>query len=197
MNRENFLFKTISISDDLFSEIIDEIKNYHDEIITNNVKPAGISSHETVYNVNINHMMIRCPILLKYLVSLTRSRIYGIKFNYAFPGKKQIPHIDYVTKDYKLTTESYLALNFPVENCDSTRVYFCEPVGEIYQEFRYSGEGYRAKVGIHDNWNILAEYYLTQPTIINTNVYHNIENFTDRIRISLSIRFEKNPWHLL
>lgn len=193
---DSFLFRTLPISEDVFNSITREIREYHLFIKSSNLESAG-SSHETVYNVHVNHMMIRCPILLKYLVSLTRSRIYGIKFNYAFPEEKQIPHIDYVTKDYQLATESYLALNFPVENCDSTRVYFCEPVGEICHEFRYSGEGYRAKVGIHDDWNILAEYYLTQPTIINTNVYHNIENFTDRIRISLSIRFEKNPWHLL
>lgn len=198
MSHENFLFKTISISNELYSKIIVEIQNYYSFIEFRSDSNYARKYHKTTFSVIVKEIFHHCPNLLRYIfLTLKCGDIHEIKYIHRYSNETLLPHVDHVAEDLSLATDHYLALNFPVKNCEKCRVYFCEPIGKIQEERRYLGKNYRAKIGIHDNWRILGEYYLTEPTLINTNVYHNIENDTDDTRISLSIRFKKNPWHLV
>lgn len=196
MNHDDFLYKHLQISSEQLNCITEEIQQYHSKVKSNNLKTQYYSS-DNVFTTNTSDVLLNCKTLLQYILSLKCGTISGIKFIYAFVNDPQYPHIDHVTEDGKLATESYLALNFPVKNCHDTEVRFCEPVGKINQELRYLGTGYRARFAIHDQWIVVDRYQLTGPTLVNTNRYHQIVNETLKDRISLSVRFKKNPWHLV
>jgi hypothetical protein len=189
----NFIFQTIDCSAEQLSEIVDEITRYY-LTIADTVDSTSYSRN--VYNIKLHHIMVRCPSVRRYLKSLDCGPIKEVKFIYAFPEEKQTPHIDYCDENGQLATESYLALNFPVVNCLGTSTCFYEPIG-TEERIRHPGKGVRAIIGVHDNWQLLGSYTLDRPTLINTNRYHKMINTTDKIRVSFSVRFKQDPWHLV
>jgi hypothetical protein len=191
--KDNFVFKVIDISDDSLFKITEEINKYY-TAIADVVDTTSSSSH--VYNVKLNDIFKKCPSLIQYLTILNCGSIKEIKFIFAFPKEIQVPHIDYCDKNGNLTSESYLALNFPVQNCSETTTCFYKPVdGE--KRIRYLGPGFRAAINTIDKWQSIGSYSLQQPTLINTNLYHKMINTTNNIRISFSVRFKNDPWHLI
>ena len=141
MSHDDFLFKILPISNERFLKIVQEIQHYYSIIQSSHEAKISAQSHKTVINVIINDLIKHCPELMKYVfLTLNCGKIYEIKYIHRFSNEPQLPHVDYVTERFELATDSYLALNFPVKNCESCRVYFCEPIGKIQEEKRYLGK---------------------------------------------------------
>lgn len=189
----NFIFQTVDCQQEQLSKIVDEIARYY-STVADTVDSTSYS--RSVYNIKLHHILVRCPSVVRYLKSLDCSPIKEVKFIYAFPDEEQTPHIDYVDELGQLATESYLALNFPVVNCAETSTCFYEPIG-TEERIRHPGKGIRAIISFHEHWHTLGCYKLTTPTLINTNIYHKMINPTDQIRVSFSVRFKQDPWHLV
>lgn len=100
----------------------------------------------------------------------------------------QAPHIDNVPQNVRI--------NFPIENCDGTYTVFYKNSKLPKTGINQNGVPY-LRVYL-DESEEMARYELTGPTALMVNIPHIIErtNKTDP-RISVSVGFETDPWHLL
>ena len=186
---KNFLYYQMDLEFNIFHSIVDEISEY---ILQLNLKPV------TVTHLNIHKTLIKCSKLCRYLSSLQCGIINDIVVlhNYPYHGKIN-PHIDYSKSDGSLIEHSYLALNFPVNNCENTYVGFYNPDGPIQHPVRHLDNDIYYLLYPNQEWIEIDRYVLNKPTVVNTNHYHSIVNTTDKLRISFSVRFRKDPWHLI
>jgi len=108
------------------------------------------------------------------------------------PGRVQpeneVPHTD--------TSKYYdLALNFAIANCEGTHTGMYAVTGEQTLTKLPNGITYW-KYNDDAEFTELARFDLSKPTLFNTKVPHRVVNPMDTPRISASIRFKKDPWHL-
>lgn len=105
------------------------------------------------------------------------------KFNH-FP-----PHID--------SQDNALALNFPISNCEDSYTEFYEiPKNSLI--ITKKKENVLSKSIIAESFgNCITKYNLNSAVIINTHRPHKIVCANTKKRICLSIRFMKDPWHLV
>ena len=113
--------------------------------------------------------------------------LYGI-----MPGRVQpeneVPHTD--------ALDQQLALNFAIQNCEGTYTGMYEVIkGEQTYTALPNGVHYY-KYDDDAEFNEIGRFDLSKPTIFNTHVPHRVVNPQQAPRISASLRFKKDPWHL-
>ena len=105
-----------------------------------------------------------------------------------------------IHKDGTPEFPKYLALNWPVENCEGTRMLWWElnkdaqvAIDTVDVAFKsnnslkFYSESDAVKVG---------EFEIVKPTLVNVGAYHSVVNGPN-IRRMVSFRFKPEPLHLL
>lgn len=129
------------------------------------------------------------PLLFETFAAMGLSTINYVAVTHVIGATEhQQPHIDNVPQNVRI--------NFPIENCEGTyTVFYKHP--------------YIPKHGVNDNGvpylrvyfdqsEEVARYELAGPTALMVNIPHAIVRETKvDPRISVSVGFEYDPWHLL
>lgn len=184
-----FTYQYLDIDYQIYETILHEIVSYIDHL---NPKPI------TVQHIDIKQTVLKCPTLFRYTQSLRCGIINDIVIIHSGrTHEKIVPHIDYSNLDGSLVDRSYLAINFPIKNCHNSLTKFYEPVGELSKPIRHVENGVHYLVHPKQEWTEIDSYTLDRPVLLNTNVHHAVINNTDDVRISLSVRFRNDPWHLI
>jgi hypothetical protein len=105
-----------------------------------------------------------------------------------------------IHKDGTPEFPKYLALNWPVENCEGTRMLWWElnkdaqvaidtvdVAFKSYNSLKFYSESDAIKIG---------EFEIVKPTLVNVGAYHSVVN-GPKIRRMVSFRFKPEPLHLL
>jgi hypothetical protein len=174
INRDNFYFKYIDIPYDL-----NEVQAFYKS------KPVP-SGHFTMRYVD--EVLGALPSIKQWFEdnNCKPSRVAYISTLAHFA---QPPHKD--------NSDQILAVNFPVYNCEEIKTLF------------YDDKNVETKVMYTKAHNIpyhqymikgrapIAEYVLSKPVILNVKKIHSVVNNSNKDRVSLSFRFEEEPWHLI
>jgi hypothetical protein len=176
-DEKTFLFKKIEIPQ------IDEV---HKEL-TAFLQQLG--KIEKVFNV-VDHTKLTqaSPQLTSWL---DKSELSSVAIIQKGPLEDSLIHSD-VSRNGFLPT-SCLALNFPVEGCDSSEVWtsFFKPgkqtVGQAGSLFDPKTSPELKRFKYEDN----------NPVLLNVRVPHAIHNGSGHRRVTISLRFKEDPWHLV
>ncbi len=175
---EEFYFNYIEISPDTYNGILQEIAEFHKN------RPIPDSYFKII---NCHEVLEALPTFKKWC---SANKINPIKVAYISTqaDSRQSPHMD--------DGSEILAINFPVSNTegvvtemwdedglDSVRLF---TKGTQIPYYRYFVHGVPVK----------ASYILDKPVILNIKKVHSVVNTTTKPRVSLSIRFYNDPWHL-
>lgn len=178
MEKENFLFQKIYFSN--FEEICSELRSH-------------VLTHLPPNKNNFNHidsvkLLKDCPLIKKWIIdnSLMLRKIAVIRIEANDMGSV---HID--------TQKHFLALNFPILNCENTYT-------GLYKIIKGSPKILTMSNGITYNtfddceFEEIARYNIVDSAILfNTKVPHRVNNPTDSMRVAVSFRFEPDPWDLI
>ena len=109
---------------------------------------------------------------------------------YARPFSNSTIHTDYRADNLEL------ALNLPLQNCDNSCTKLWMNVNSPIH-VRYTELGIPYNFLEKDKCKVISEFKLIEPIIFNTKVPHSVHNFSDQPRLSISLRFKEDPWHLV
>ena len=94
----------------------------------------------------------------------------------------------------------FLALNWPVENCEDTKMIWWnfkedpKPLADVY-DIAF-GKNVPLKFYSEENAVKIGEYEIVSPTLVNVKEYHSVVNGPNTRRM-VSFRFKPEPLHLL
>jgi hypothetical protein len=88
-----------------------------------------------------------------------------------------------------------LAINIPLDNCDESTTKFWKTNAEEIIQYTPNGMPYRFFE--RENCEEVTEFKLTKPVIFSIQVPHSVINPQPVWRRAISLRFEKDPWHLV
>jgi hypothetical protein len=178
MNRNDFFFKTINIPN--YDNILLEIQTY---CLANLPEDGSTFSH-----IPVEPLINSSPYLTAWLASSNlQVRACAV---IRFPTSKVAgPHID--------STYNDLALNFPIKNCANCWTAFYKLNKGSFQS-RPLPNGLLFN-GLSDDAEVIevSRFSLSTSTLINVKQLHQVWNPTDQLRISASLRFERDPWELI
>jgi hypothetical protein len=88
-----------------------------------------------------------------------------------------------------------LALNIPLLNCENSITSLWKSDYSPPTQYTENGQPYN----FYDPTRCvkIAEFKLTQPTIFRTDLPHSVDNSSNCVRTAISIRFKRDPWHLI
>lgn len=141
------------------------------------------------YFEHINHIdvLVASPTLLKWLTSLNVGPIRKAALIIIEPKLEAGIHTDTQVND--------LALNIGIQTLNTHTVLYEMIEGTPYIHTMATGNTLtmydNCKLNIHSTYDLIDN-----PVIFNTKQLHQIINPTDNWRLSISLRFEKDPWHL-
>lgn len=179
MNRNEFFFKVIDVPN--YDSVLLEIQTY----CLSNLPDDG----STFSHIPVAPLIDNSPYLKAWLSSSNlQVRTCAV---IRFPTSKSydLPHID--------SGQSGLALNFPIENCDNCWTAFYKlNKGSFESKPLPNGLIYN---GLADDAEVVevSRFSLTTSTLINVKQLHQVWNLTNQLRISASLRFERDPWDLI
>lgn len=163
------------------SNVVDYIFNQYKTVIEN--KNDGFP-----VNLNSNDLLDLGTILKEDTNSLFQDTTIKLEHGILFFLKpyKELPiHIDAQTKH-----DFYSSLNIPILNCEGGDM--CWYSGSFYEEDILLPEGIRySKLKMEDP-TILYNSIINSPSIVRTNIPHNVVNTIDKKRIMLALRYNKN-----
>lgn len=107
------------------------------------------------------------------------------------PQGKMTVHLD-ISDDDKKYVNWCLGLNIPIQNTENSRVIWYDQV----QFDRWADSLYSEKVPCFVPLNRVGELQMLEPHWIRVNVPHNVENYSDKWRVLLSLRFRPEPLHV-
>lgn len=103
---------------------------------------------------------------------------------------RQVVHVDH--------GEFELAMNFPVINCKNVLTEFFEfKEQDLSIDYTKTTNLPFLNYNDIDNKSSICSFELIKPILLNIKMPHRVVNNTSLERISLSFRFEKDPWHLI
>lgn len=88
-----------------------------------------------------------------------------------------------------------LAINIPLENCDSSVTKFWRTSQKPQLVRTPNGHTYSYYAA--QDCEFVTEFCLNQPVLFNTSQLHNVVNPTDQWRLAISLRFQENPIDLI
>lgn len=88
-----------------------------------------------------------------------------------------------------------LAIQIPLENCEHSITEFWSSNYKPPVQYTMNGQPYN----YFDKSTCIkvSEFELTEPVIWRTDVPHSVSNSSDKPRLAISLRFKKDPWHLV
>lgn len=179
MDRNNFFFKTISVTN--YDSILMELQNY---CLGNMPNDSSQFSH-----INKDALLANSPHLKEWLTSKNLDVRICALIRTPPQNKKVDPHTD--------TQRNDLALNFPIRNCfDCWTSFYKLSRGTQQEKILPNGLTYTtfSEDAIIDE---VDKFHLTTATLLNTKQLHQVWNPTNEIRISVSLRFVRDPWELV
>lgn len=188
-DNKTFLYKHISIDnhDLIVQELQEFVMKKMPEIEKTSEKLNGLF----VRTSNVKECLIKSPNLKNWLeLTNLNIRVIAIIINYKSPQVRSMdPHVDTQVND--------LALNFPVQNCSDcwTSLYKLN-TGTYVKNTLPNGVEY---TGFSDNskFEEIDRFVLNSAVLFNVKVPHQVWNPTDNTRISVSLRFDRDPWELI
>jgi len=173
-----FLFQKIHLSN--FKEICEELRSH-------------VLTHLPPNKNNFNHMdsiklLKDCPLIKNWIIknSLMLRKIAVIILE---PNSTGSVHTD--------TQGNFLALNFPILNCENTYT-------GLYKIIKGNPKIIAMSNGLTYNtfdeceFEEIARYNIVESAILfNTKVPHRVNNPTDTKRVAVSFRFNPDPWNLV
>ena len=166
---------------------IDNYQEIHSELVAHAL--AQVAACQGRFNhINLADLLAACPLLAQWFNTqdLTPRIAALILFP---PGSDQEgTHTD--------SESDYLALNWGLANLEATWTAFyrlrsgdpvikTQPLGRPWQHYPSA------------DLEEIGRVNLVKPTVINAGVPHCVHNPTGDTRISMSFRFDRNPWHLV
>jgi len=142
--------------------------------------------YEQVLPENFEFFQI-IPLELKYFMGLKISRPVLIQ---VAPRAQGRIHTDYRPEGYSL------ALNIPLENCENSITTMWEAPEEV-MEIRYTTNNSPYHYYDQSRCKKITEFSLTRPILFDTSIPHAVDNYSDKWRRAISLRFEPDPWHLI
>jgi hypothetical protein len=107
------------------------------------------------------------------------------------PNTRSAIHTDERPKD------AVLAINIPLINCDQSLTEFWKTDNDS-AFIRKLTPNFVPFYEIDPNkCQKISEFVLTKPIIFDTSIPHSVHNYSNQIRFGISIRFKKDPWHLI
>ena len=88
-----------------------------------------------------------------------------------------------------------LAINIPFENCEGSITKFYKTDKPEVTQFLPNGLSYNLFES--KDCEEISEFRLTQPIVFNTQIPHLVVNPQNVWRRAISVRFKKDPWHLI
>lgn len=179
---DNFYYQHIDIEN--YQEIIKEARLYILNKV-NSIHHQGFAGLKEVEEFKLN-----CPSFVAWLnANELTIRILAVHIMNA--GQIGQLHSD------SYTEESRLSLNLNIENCDATKTRLYE-VSEPGVPVLSNG-GYPYFIYKYDpvTCKKITEYDVTSPLLFDTSKPHQVTNYTNKRRVCLTIRFTKDPVHLL
>ena len=173
-----FVYQTIDIPN--YASIHYELESF---ALDHSAHCHGVFNH-----VDIHLLESHCPLITQWFSThnLTPKICALIQFP---PGSDQGgAHTD--------STQDRLALNFGIKNLLHTwTAFYILKSGEPVQKTHPLGRPWDHYAGA--DLEEIGRVNLVKPTLINVAVPHAVHNPTDDTRISVSFRFDQNPWHLI
>lgn len=175
----------------LYTEV-DQFESCHDEMVAWFQPRIPVDLIQEPFTFfDIDTFIPECPKFMSVCKQLDCEPfavvLYGI-----MPGRVQpeneVPHTDAL--DVKL------ALNFAIQDCANTYT-------ALYKVTKGNSTFTALPNGVHyykydddSEFEEIARFDLSKPTLFNTHIPHRVVNPADQPRISASIRFKMDPWHL-
>lgn len=91
--------------------------------------------------------------------------------------------------------DTKLAINIPLYNCEDSITSFWE--SSISPELYKTKNNHEYAYYKADNCKKIAEFKLIDPVIFEVKIPHTVTNPTNKWRRAISLRFIKDPWHLI
>ena len=171
-----FTWKHIELDDQLVEEIrqisLDKLKTITD-------------------NYFAQHLDLDFPFLIKGRKIVSPLLIYC-------PGNFKSPYCHKDPID-EIHYSSTYALNIPLINCGNSKTTFYKDRKPLFISSKYATENTRIKYdAVVEMQSIykakeISSYVLDRPTLLNTQVFHNVINYSSEPRFAISLRFDKNP----
>ncbi len=101
-------------------------------------------------------------------------------------------HTDWrIDKDYG----DKLALNIPLMNCEDSTTILWKSNYIPPTQYTDNGQPYN----FYDPLRCvkITEFKLIKPVLFRTDIPHSVNNSSNNIRRAISLRFKKDPWHLI
>jgi hypothetical protein len=177
---ESFYRQYVSIDENTYADIKKEIQAFYE------THPIPDSYFKII---NCYEVMEALPSFKKWCLANRLPSPVKVAYISTPPNTRQSPHKD--------DGPELLGLNFPVANYDQVTTDMWDE-GKL-SSVRLTTKGtyipyYRYLVnGIEPE----ASYVLSKPVILNIKKVHSVNNTTDLPRVSLSFRFERDPWEIV
>jgi hypothetical protein len=172
-NRDNFYFNYIDIPYDL-----NEVQVYY------NSKPLD-SGNFTLQDINV--VLDALP-SIKQWFNDNNCKPNKVAYISTSANFTQPPHKD--------NSDQILAVNFPVYNCEEVKTLFYDDTN-VRTILTYTKTNIPFYYYELNGRSAIAEYVLSKPVILNVKKIHSVVNKSNKDRVSLSFRFEEEPWHLI
>lgn len=100
-------------------------------------------------------------------------------------------HTDWRPADYG----DQLALNIPLVNCEDSVTSLWK--SDYTPPMQYTDNGQPYNFYDPARCTKVTEFKVTRPVIFRTDLPHSVDNPSNKIRKAISVRFKKDPWHLV
>lgn len=107
------------------------------------------------------------------------------------PNARGRIHTDYRPIDYGYQ----LAIQIPLSNCEGSITSIWN--SDYKPPTQYTNNGQPYNYYDESRCTKITEFKLTKPVIWRTDLPHSVDNPTNNIRKAISVRFKKDPWHLI
>jgi hypothetical protein len=165
---DDFLWQYIDIDFNL----IEDIKNRYMEVLPDNnffFQPVDLALTEFM------GMEIQRAVLIQ-----------------AMPNAIGRIHTDWrFDKDYG----DKLALNIPLMNCEESTTVLWKSNYTPPTQYTDNGQPYNF---YHPSRCVkITEFKLIKPVLFRTDIPHSVNNSSNNVRRAISLRFKRDPWHLI
>jgi hypothetical protein len=172
--QDNFYFNYIDIPYDL-----NEVQTFY----KNNPIPNG---YFTIQDINV--VLAALPSIKKWFED-NNCKPNKVAYISTLANVVQPPHKD--------NSDQVLAVNFPVDNCDEVKTVFYDDTNVKSVLLHTHATNIPYHHYLLGGREPTTHYILSKPVILNVKKIHSVVNTTNKNRISLSFRFEQDPWHLV
>ena len=180
---------------------IPNLKEIHKEL-TDFILPYCEGKPTGLWSVDLLKFFANCTSAVNYLTSIQlNDNLKKVCYIVVHPGAgERDAHVDRNIEPPAESgdTSGCLSLNFGIQNYNETPVIFYEYLSGPKQYIPLPDPSEGSYIFYAESMlKEIDRYVLNNPTLMNNTVPHAISNDTNEVRITISFRFIKDPWHLL